>query len=174
MSIATQLTAPAAPTGNTTQTIAVGILSEATIEDLVVTGSNGNWYATQAGALALSSPLAVGTQLVNGTTYYTINVSASGCLSTVFAVTVTVTLSNDAFALNTFTYYPNPVVSVLNIESLDLINAIEVYNSMGQKVYSEIPNKLSHTINLENLPTATYFVKLISNTKSSVISIIKK
>jgi hypothetical protein len=171
---AAQLITPAVPTGATTQNITAGIASEATIEDLVVTGSNGSWYASEADALATTSALAVGTQLVSGTTYYTVNVSAEGCVSAAFAVTVTVTLGTAQHELTNVKFYPNPVISNFTVEAQELITAVEVYNSIGQLVYSEVPNKLNTTMNFESLPNAIYFVKVISNSKNKVISVIKK
>ena len=163
-----------APSGATTQNITAGIASEATIEDLVVTGSNGFWYSSEANALARTNALAIGTQLVSGTTYYTVNVSANGCVSTAFAVTVSVTLGTAQFELTNIKFYPNPVVSNFTIELEEEITKVEVYNSIGQIVYSEVPNKLITIINFERLPNAIYFVKVIANNKNKVLSIIKK
>jgi hypothetical protein len=163
-----------APTGATTQTITVGVASEATIEDLIVTDSNGSWYSSEANALATTNALVVGTQLVSGTTYYTVFVSPDGCVSPAFAVTVTVTLGTAQFEMTNIKFYPNPVVSSFTIEAQDIITSVEVYNSIGQLVYSEIPNKLNTTMNFESLPNAIYFVKVISNSKNKVISVIKK
>jgi hypothetical protein len=163
-----------APSGATTQNITAGIASEATIEDLVVTGSNGLWYSSEANALATTNALTTGTQLVSGTIYYTVNVSPNGCVSTVFAVTVTVTLGTAQFELTNIKYYPNPVVSNFTIELEEEITKVEVYNSIGQIVYSEVPNKLITIINFERLPNAIYFVKVIANNKNKVLSIIKK
>ena len=171
---AAQLATPATPTGTTTQNIIAGIASEATIEDLAVIGSNGSWYSSEANALATTGALPVATQLVSGTTYYTVNVSSNGCVSLAFAVTVTVTLGTDQFGLTNIKFYPNPVVSSFTIEAQDIITNVEVYNSIGQLVYSEIPNKLNTTMNFESLPSAIYFVKVISNSKNKVISVIKK
>jgi hypothetical protein len=76
--------------------------------------------------------------------------------------------------LTNIKFYPNPVVSIFTIEAEDIITNVEVYNSIGQLVYSEVPNKLNTTMNFESLPNAIYFVKVISNNKNKVLSIIKK
>jgi hypothetical protein len=171
---AAQLAAPATPTGASTQTITVDLAPDATIEDLVVSGSNGSWYASEANALATTSALAVGTQLVSGTTYYTVNVSAEGCISTAFAVTVTVTLGTAQHELTNVKFYPNPVISNFTVEAQELITAVEVYNTIGQKVYVAQPNTLQTIVNFDNLPNAIYIVKVFSNSKNKVISVIKK
>jgi hypothetical protein len=171
---AAQLAAPATPTGASTQTITVDLAPDATIEDLVVTGSNGSWYASEADALATTSALAVGTQLVSGTTYYTVNVSAEGCVSAAFAVTVTVTLGTAQHELTNVKFYPNPVISNFTVEAQELITVVEVYNTIGQKVYVAQPNTLQTIVNFDNLPSAIYIVKVFSNSKNKVISVIKK
>jgi len=171
---AVQLATPATPTGATTQIISVDLAPDATIEDLVVTGSNGSWYASEADALATTNALAAGTQLVSGTTYYTVNVSADGCVSGAFAVTVTVTLGTAQYELTNIKYYPNPVVSIFTVEAQEIITAVEVYNTIGQRVYVAQPNTLQTTVNFDNLPNALYIVKVFSNSNNKVISVIKK
>jgi hypothetical protein len=169
-----QLATPVTPTGDATQTITVDLAPDATIEDLVVTGSNGSWYASEADALATTNVLAAGTQLVSGTTYYTVNVSADGCVSGAFAVTVTVTLGTAQYELTNIKYYPNPVVSIFTVEAQEIITAVEVYNTIGQRVYVAQPNTLQTTVNFDNLPNALYIVKVFSNSNNKVISVIKK
>ena len=69
-----------------------------------------------------------------------------------------------------FTLYPNPVKDVLNFQSKDntTINSIEIYNTLGQVVLA-IPNAIS-TVDVSNLQSGNYFVKVntdlgVSNTK---------
>ncbi|WP_339888914.1 T9SS type A sorting domain-containing protein [uncultured Flavobacterium sp.] len=69
-----------------------------------------------------------------------------------------------------FTLYPNPVKDVLNIQSKDntTINSIEIYNTLGQVVLA-VPNAIS-TVDVSNLQSGNYFVKVntdlgVSNTK---------
>jgi Leucine-rich repeat (LRR) protein len=69
-----------------------------------------------------------------------------------------------------FTLYPNPVKDVLNLQSKDntTINSIEIYNTLGQVVLA-IPNAVS-AVDLSNLQSGNYFVKVntdlgVSNTK---------
>ena len=69
-----------------------------------------------------------------------------------------------------FTLYPNPVKDVLNFQSKDntLISSIEIYNTLGQVVLA-VPNAVS-TVDVSNLHSGNYFVKVntdlgVSNTK---------
>jgi hypothetical protein len=169
------LAAPAAPTGSTNQTLTGGIASDVTIEDIVVTGSNGNWYATLANALANTNPLPVGTVLVSGTTYFTVSVSTNGCISSAaLAVTVSITLSAESFEIENLTFYPNPVENQLNITASDVITIIEVYNLIGQQIKSISNNSNTIQIDLSELSSSTYIIKVYSEQKNQTIKVIKK
>jgi hypothetical protein len=163
----------ATPTGNPIQIFNVNDPSEATIASLVVTGDNLAWYASEDDAIDNLNQLAAGTQLVNGTTYYVVSTSATGCRSAAFAVTVTVTLSNDSFDLAGLQLYPNPVNSLLNVEYTDTITAIEVFNIVGQKVTSKNVNALSTTVDMSNLAAGTYFVKVQVANAARTIKVVK-
>ncbi len=73
---------PTAPTGSNTQSLC----NAATVADLTATGTGILWYATASGG----SPLAVGTVLSNGSSYFA-SQTINGCESTSrFEVTVTI------------------------------------------------------------------------------------
>lgn len=163
----------ATPTGNPTQIFNVNDPAEATIASLVVTGDNLTWFASEDDAIDNLNPLATGTQLVSGTTYYVVNTSTQGCRSAAFAVTVTVTLGNDSFDLAGLKLYPNPVNSLLNIDYTDTITAIEVFNIVGQKVTAKNVNALSTTVDMSNLAAGTYFVKVQTANAARTIKVVK-
>lgn len=171
--VATVNTAPDAPTGDAVQVFNVATAPDATIEDLVVTNSNGFWYPTSDDAIAGTNAFAAGTVLVNGTTYYTVNES-NGCVSASFAVTVTVTLGVNDLELTSLSYYPNPVVSNLTISSQEIITAVEVYNMLGQVVLKITPNVLTVDVDFQGLSNAMYLVKVQSNEASKTLRILKK
>jgi hypothetical protein len=85
--------------------------------------------------------------------------------------TTVAALSTADFDFKThFTLYPNPVREVLNFQSKDntAINSIEIYNTLGQVVLA-VPNAVS-TVDVSNLQSGNYFVKVntdfgVSNTK---------
>lgn len=56
--------------------------------------------------------------------------------------------------------YPNPVSSILNIETNELIEELHVIDMLGQVVYTTAVNGLSHSINLNQVHTGIYFVKI--------------
>src|SRR5690554_72901 len=73
---------PAAPTASNQEFCST---ASATVADLIATGSSIQWYGNLTGG----SPLADGTALVNGSTYY-VSQTVNGCESPRTAVTVTI------------------------------------------------------------------------------------
>ena len=57
---------------------------------------------------------------------------------------------------NSITLYPNPTTSEVSISSESFINSIEIYNSLGQKVYAETINSKGKTIDVSSLPSGVY------------------
>lgn len=87
-----------------------------------------------------------------------------------FETTITALKVTDFDFGTHFTLYPNPVKDVLNFQSKDntAINSIEIYNTLGQVVLA-VPNLIS-TVDVSNLQSGNYFVKVntdlgVSNTK---------
>lgn len=162
-----------APTGEATQTVNEGTAPEATIEDLVVTATGTvTWYATEEDALAGTNPLAAGTEITTGD-YFAVQ-TINGCTSAPFAVTVTVTLDRNDFAMANVKVYPNPVVDKLVITYSSDITFVEVYNLLGQRVIVEQPNATTATINMSNLETATYIVKVTADGMTKDVKVVKR
>jgi Leucine-rich repeat (LRR) protein len=91
-------------------------------------------------------------------------------MTNTFTTTIQVLKVKDFEFGTHFTLYPNPVKDVLNLHSKDntTINSIEIYNALGQVVLA-VPNAIS-TVDVSNLQSGSYFVKVntdlgISNTK---------
>ncbi|WP_426091126.1 DUF7619 domain-containing protein [Flavobacterium sp. DSR3-2] len=76
---------------------------------------------------------------------------------------------------NYFTLYPNPVNEILNIVTINEIEvkSIAVYNILGQLVIA-LPNvKVISKIDVSNLKTGNYFIKIDSDKGSSSMKFIK-
>ncbi|ESU21444.1 hypothetical protein FEDK69T_25110 [Flavobacterium enshiense DK69] len=86
-------------------------------------------------------------------------------------------LSNQDFSFaNYLSLYPNPVSDVLNISKKEdiEITSIHIYNVMGQ-LMMVIPNaKNTSTIDVSNLASGNYFVKINSDKGTSNTKFIKK
>jgi hypothetical protein len=161
------------PTGNATQTFSVSDMNDATLASIIVSPTNVIWYGSLSDAQSATNPLDITTVLTSGATYYAVNVVGT-CSSSPFAVTVTVTLGNGHFDNVNFSFYPNPTSSILNIKYSKEISSVSVYNLLGQLLMSEKTNATEVQINLLNLPTETYFVKVVSEGVEKVIKVMKK
>ncbi len=79
---------------------------------------------------------------------------------TIYNYDTALTLSVDsAEYVSTFSIYPNPVKNVLNIETLSVIDIVEVYNMLGRKVLTSNSTKL----NVTHLSEGVYTLKIINN-----------
>lgn len=76
---------------------------------------------------------------------------------------------NDAISI-----FPNPTSGVLNINSVEVVSSIEVFNVIGEKVYTNSLVKGNNTVDLSGLTNGAYFVKMNSNnqviTKKIILS----
>ena len=67
--------------------------------------------------------------------------------------------------LNQFNMYPNPSTRILNIDGLDNVNKVEVYNAVGQRVHVE--NNVSNSVQIatSGLKNGLYFVNFYNDRK---------
>ena len=84
-------------------------------------------------------------------------------------------LSIDESQVEAFQFYPNPVNSVLNIEiPLNVDNVdVSIYNQLGQEVLTQSITENSNTINVLDLASGIYVMKLSSQNISSTIKFIR-
>ncbi len=59
-----------------------------------------------------------------------------------------------------FEYYYNPFNNILSMNSGETLRNIKIYNVLGQKIIEQKINSLDYQINLENLSTSIYFIKI--------------
>jgi len=69
--------------------------------------------------------------------------------------------------------YPNPTESIINIESSEVINSIELLNPLGKVLLEKEVNAYNYQINLNPLPQGTYFIKVITNSGQTAKKIIR-
>jgi len=168
-------TIPNAPEGDFTQTANEGD----TLADLEVIGQNIQWY-DNPGAAGKSAnetddtALPMSTLLTDGSTYY-----ASQTINGVeslerLPVTVEFSLGTEQKVFSGFIYFPNPVADVLALSNVNEIQQVNVYNLLGQSVYSTRVTGTSIEINLSALLPGVYLVKVTSSEKEKVIKIVKE
>jgi len=163
----------AAPVGDAVQSVTVPLAPNATLANLVVSGTNVTWYPTLADAQAGTNALPLSTVLVSGNTYYAVSI-VNGCRSAALAVTVTVNLDIRVFDFAQLRVYPNPVIERLTITFDYQLERIEVYNMLGQMVRFQQPNFTETEVDMINLPAATYIVRIYSNDSVKEVKVIKK
>ncbi|WP_034062646.1 T9SS type A sorting domain-containing protein [Lacinutrix jangbogonensis] len=78
-----------------------------------------------------------------------------------FNITVSeTTLSTTVFEDYGFTYFPNPVDTILTLKSEATITQVSVLNMLGQVVLTEIPNATTKQLDLSNLQSGAYFIEV--------------
>ena len=73
-----------------------------------------------------------------------------------------------------FTYYPNPVKNTLTLNAQNTIEQIAMYNMLGQEVLRATPNTVDSDIDMSQLQTGTYFVKVTIANITETIRVIKQ
>ena len=158
----------AAPTGAATQSLS----SLLTVGDIVVVGSNIVWYASSADAAAGINPIPA-SQILANTTYYATQ-TVAGCTSTSSLAVTIVTLANQDFDMTQFSYYPNPVIDLLNISySQDMTN-VKVFNVIGQQLFSKEVNAASTQIDMSAYANGAYFIQVSTENAMKTVRVIKK
>jgi hypothetical protein len=82
----------------------------------------------------------------------------TGVLTNAEISALNVTLSNEKFSKNSFSFnlYPNPANSLLNIDIASEIKNVEIYSLLGQKMFSSTQKQL----NISNLASGIYMLKV--------------
>ena len=154
----------AEPTGSPVQDFVTG----QTLADFVVNGSDIIWYDADGNRLPLS------TILVSGTTYYA-SQTINGCESSGrLAVTAGINLGTDDFEAIAFKYYPNPVSDRLNLVASENIDSVEIYNLLGQRVFSKKLDAMQEQLDFSQLPKGTYILKAAIGNVMKNVKIVKK
>lgn len=82
-------------------------------------------------------------------------------------------LGTDNFNNTVIKFYPNPVKNVLNLSHSENITNVEVYNLLGQKVFENKLNTNTTQIDMSNLSSGSYLVKVTSDNQTKTIKVIK-
>ncbi|WP_035694915.1 T9SS-dependent choice-of-anchor J family protein [Flavobacterium soli] len=83
-------------------------------------------------------------------------------------------LGNDVFDNSKFSYFPNPVKNILNLSYDQNITNLEVYNVLGQKIISKKMDTNQPQVDLSELASGTYIVKVVATNATKVVKIIKE
>ncbi len=69
--------------------------------------------------------------------------------------------------------YPNPVQNVLNVQAKEAISSVAIYNVLGQQVYAANVDALSSSIDMSQMASGAYFVKVDIAGETGTYKIIK-
>ena len=149
--------------------------------EVIMTIDSGFEYAFYADcaatdALACNASL---TGATTGTTYY-IRIGDDGSTTRLVPGTFSFSISGSALstngfdALESFKYYPNPVENILTLNAQQNIDNVNVYNILGQEVINLSPNTLETNVDMSQLKSGAYFVKVSILEASKTIRIIKE
>ena len=91
----------------------------------------------------------------------------------------TITIESDIVGISDnniegFTYFPNPVSNVLNLQAQDNISNVSIFDITGKEVMNITPNDLETQIDMSNLRKGIYFVKVVINEQITAIKVAKE
>lgn len=74
---------------------------------------------------------------------------------------------------NDITVFPNPVIDVVNFTSKEIINSIDIFNVLGQKIMT-VENIQNNQLDVSSLESGSYILKIKSNSGFNRAKIIKQ
>lgn len=83
-------------------------------------------------------------------------------------------LSVPGFDSANFKAYPNPVNGILNLSYNQDISDVQVFNLLGQHVASKAINTNEGQIDMSNLPSGSYLVKVTADGQTKTIKVMKQ
>ncbi len=73
------------------------------------------------------------------------------------------------FAATGFQAYPNPVNNVLNLQANEAISNVAIFNVLGQEVYRADINAMTSQVDMSQMASGAYFVKVNINGTEKVL-----
>ncbi len=131
-------------------------------------------------ATGVNNPSGINSSWEYSTTY-TWSVTSTNCLGTVTSAEYSFTteadpaLSAASFEATTFSLYPNPAKSSISIKSKSQLTSIEIFNQLGQRVMQvEADSMIENTININDLKSGIYFMKILAGNQEKTMKFIKE
>ena len=83
-------------------------------------------------------------------------------------------LASNSFDNSGFSSYPNPVVDVLNLSYSKNIDKVQIVNLLGQEVVTKVINATDAKVDMSQLASGTYLVKVTSDSQVKTLKVIKQ
>jgi len=128
---------------------------------ILVGTANNSTYTDLIGEIAPDS----------GEVEYRLTISCGGNTASATG-TFTTTVNITTFDLFGFSYHPNPVNDILHFSSNSKIENVTINNILGQEINANL-NSDNTTLDMSNLPSGNYFVKVTIEGVSKTIKVIK-
>jgi hypothetical protein len=77
------------------------------------------------------------------------------------------------FAAKGFSAYPNPVNNVLNLQANEAISNVAIFNVLGQEVYRANINAMTSQVDMSQMASGAYFVKVNIGGVEGTVKVIK-
>jgi len=87
---------------------------------------------------------------------------------------VSLSVDDNELNLSDVKVYPNPAKDRINLSSTNEISSMSVYNSLGQEVLRSAVNSRSFSLDVSNLHTGIYIVKLAVGQTVKTFKVVKK
>lgn len=155
-----------------------------TLTNGTMTSGNFNVYSGDCATLTavtgacnanLTTPTTeVMTGLTAGATYYVqvwSNFAEQGTFNLKLA-NPSLAVSN--FDTSEFSVYPNPVSGILSINFQKNVNAIAVYNMVGQEVLSKTSSNSISQVDMSSLTNGIYMVKVYADNQVNTVKVVKE
>jgi hypothetical protein len=87
---------------------------------------------------------------------------------------ITATAGIDSLETLGFTYYPNPTSGILNVAGIEVIEAVQVRNLLGQVLFNGKNYSPHMQVDISGYPPGVYLVQVSTNGNTNVIKVIKE
>lgn len=132
------------------------------------------WYSNLEDAKNGENSLSNDQMVPVGTTTYYATQTIEGCESDPYEVVVEVVLGTEGFDMTSFKYYPNPVNDILNVSYSNTITNLIVFNLLGQQVFTKAINQTNAQLDLSQIASGTYMVKVQTENAFKMIKVVKR
>ena len=106
-----------------------------------------------------------------GQVYYVYVVNDGGITDITIDGTLLSTSDN---VIEGFSFYPNPTNGTLNLDSVESIEDVAIYNLLGQQVLAQSVDATSTQLDTSSLATGAYLMKVTVNGQTGTYKVIKR